>query len=270
MDDPAQPRNFTWYVERPAKNWKSDMHWFYTADELSHEDSLRALARGGFDTVLRGIGKRFGLETLYVDKLSFIAVTNCQRGYLHTDFDNVGGRAFNLLVGIDSPEGGGPELIVETEDKMRRGEVYYGTNAGVLMGDGTRHRTRECDYRASRQARITASIYLVDLNDSNLHNLMSYTPSPFSIPDEDRRKWTWTQRGRHWNKNDGSVSLINDVGRKPFSVSDVWDNCDKSKCRSDDEDVWYDMRTWCLKTCGVFLDDEVYQLGQRRNEVLGY
>ena len=59
------------------------MHWFYTADELSHEDSLRALARGGFDLVLQGIGKRFGLETLHVDKFGFAAVTNCQRGYLY-------------------------------------------------------------------------------------------------------------------------------------------------------------------------------------------
>ncbi|EJK53591.1 hypothetical protein THAOC_26942, partial [Thalassiosira oceanica] len=247
-DNPAQLRNFTWGAVRPAKNWKSDMHWFHTADELSHEDSLRALARGGFDSVLRGIGKRFGLKTLHVDKLGFIVVTNCQRGYLHTDFENVGGGAFNFLFGINSPEDGGPELIFETEDKMRRGEVYYGANAGILVGDGTRHRTRECDHRASHQVRITAFIYLVDLNDDNLHDVIAY--SPFSIsspPYQERRKWTWTQRGRHWNQNNGSVSLINDVGRKPFNVSDVWDNCDKSKCRSGNQQVsvdeGYDMRT---------------------------
>ena len=35
-------RNFTWNVERPDKKWKSDMHWFNTADELAHEDGLRA------------------------------------------------------------------------------------------------------------------------------------------------------------------------------------------------------------------------------------
>ena len=274
-DDPAQLRNFTWDVERPAKIWQSDMHWFNTADELSHEDSLRALSRGGFDTVLQGIGKRFGLDTLHVDSFGFVAVTNCQRGFLHTDWEDVGGGAFNFLVGVYSPEGAGPELIVESEDEVRRGEVHYGTNAGILVGDGTRHGTRECDHRSSREVRITASIYLADLNDDNLHVVAGDTTSIFPPTGEgDGERWIWSQRGRHWNKNDGSVSLVNDAGRKPFEVSDVWDHCDKSKCHSGDEQVSVDegddMRNKCLKTCGIFLADEVYQPGKRRNEVLGY
>jgi len=35
------------------KSWKSDMHWFNTADESAYEDFLRALAKGGFDQVLQ-------------------------------------------------------------------------------------------------------------------------------------------------------------------------------------------------------------------------
>ena len=240
---------------------------------MSHEDSLRALARGGFDAVLQGIGNRFGLETLHVYKLGFIAVTNSQGGYLHTDYKNVGGEAFNFLVGIDSPEDGGPELIVETEDKVRRGEISYGTNAGILVGDGTRHGTKECDHRADRHVRITAFVYLVDLNDDNL-DVVAGDETIFPSYEE-RWEWIWAQRGRHWNRNDGSVSLVNDAGRKPFNVSDVWDNCDKIHCRSGDEQVSadderYDMRSMCLKTCAVFLDDEVYQPGKSRNEVFGY
>ena len=274
-DDPAQLRNFTWNVERPAKKWKSDMHWFNTADELSHEDSLRALARGGFDKVLEGIGKRFGLETLHVDSFGFVAVTNCQRGFLHTDWEDVGGGAFNFLVGIYSPEDSGPELIVESEDEVRRGEVHYGTNAGILVGDGTRHGTRECDHRASREVRITASIYLADLNDGNLGVVAGDTTSIFPPTGEgDGERWIWTQRGRHWNRDDRSVSLTNDAGRKPFKVRDVLDHCDKSKCHPGDAQVSVDegedMRNKCLKTCGVFIDDEVYQPGKRRNEVYGY
>ena len=37
------------------------MHWFNTADEAAHEDVLRALARGGFDEVIKGIANEFGL-----------------------------------------------------------------------------------------------------------------------------------------------------------------------------------------------------------------
>lgn len=76
----SELRNFTWNVERPEKKWKSDMHWFNTADELSHEDALRALAKGGFDLVLEAIGKEFGLDHLHVDSVGFVAVTNCDRG----------------------------------------------------------------------------------------------------------------------------------------------------------------------------------------------
>ena len=91
--DAGKLRNFTWNVERPAKKWKSDMHWFNTADELSHEDALRALAKGGFDKVLEGIGKEFGLETLHVDSFGFVAVTACERGFIHTDWEDVQGKA---------------------------------------------------------------------------------------------------------------------------------------------------------------------------------
>lgn len=110
-------RNFTWNVERPAKKWRSDMHWFNTADELSHEDSLRALARGGFDEVLKGIGEAFHLDELHVDSFGFVAVTECERGFIHTDWEDVDGRAFNFLVGISSPKGAGPELVVTEGDR---------------------------------------------------------------------------------------------------------------------------------------------------------
>mmetsp|Transcript_11156 Transcript_11156/g.16738 ORF Transcript_11156/g.16738 Transcript_11156/m.16738 type:complete len:86 (+) Transcript_11156:278-535(+) len=53
------------------------MHWFNTntADELAHEDYfLRALAKGGFDQVLQGIGAMYGLDTLHVVSVGFLAV----------------------------------------------------------------------------------------------------------------------------------------------------------------------------------------------------
>jgi hypothetical protein len=129
----GQKRNITWNVERPAKKWKSDMHWFNVADELAHEDALRALSKGGFDSVLQAIGEQFNLDTLHVDSVGFVAVTHCERGFIHTDWEEVDGRAFNFLVGIQSPHDAGPELVVENDG--RKGEVYYGSGEyGILVG----------------------------------------------------------------------------------------------------------------------------------------
>lgn len=183
--------------------------------------------------------------------------------FIHTDWEDVDGKAFNFLVGIASPEDAGPELVVEGDKK---GELYYGTNAGVLVGDGTRHGTRECDHRAKRGVRITCSIYLADLNKNNLPVVAGDTTSMF--PPEGEVNWIWSQRGRHWHK-DGGRSLETDLGRTPFAVEDALDECDKKvldgKCIGDTEE-----RAGCLKTCGVFVDDAVYKPGEERRKVFGY
>ena len=258
-------RNFTWNVERPAKKWKSDMHWFNTADELSHEDSLRALAKGGFDDVLRGIGERFNLDELHVDSFGFVAVTECERGFIHTDWEDTDGRAFNFLVGILSPEGAGPELVVSEGD--RRGETYYGTNSGVLVGDYTRHGTRECDHRSYRGVRITASIYLADVTEDNVGILAGDTTSIFPPMADVGEEWIWSQRGRHWRKGDGGSGIAGDLGRAPFSFQDKAKGCTVEDCNNEGTRP----RNSCLKTCKVFMDDDSeYMPGKERRMVLGY
>lgn len=256
-------RNFTWNVERPAKKWKSDMHWFNVADELAHEDSLRALAKGGFDEVLNAIGEQFNLDSLHVDSMGFVAVTNCERGFIHTDWEEVDGRAFNFLIGIQSPAEAGPELVIESD---RKGEVYYESNAGVLVGDGTRHGTRECDHRESRGVRITASIYLADLTEDNLKVAAGDTTSIF--PPTGDEEWIWAQRGRHWSK-DGKRSLVNDLGRKEINVEDDFKDCERrtknGQCKGNTEE-----RSGCLKTCKVYLHDDEYKPGVSRKEIFGY
>ncbi|KAL3810922.1 hypothetical protein ACHAXA_008772 [Cyclostephanos tholiformis] len=266
--DDGNLRNFTWNVERPAKKWKSDMHWFNTADELSHEDALRALAKGGFDDVLRGIGETFDLDELHVDSFGFVAVTECERGFMHTDWDDVDGRAFNFLVGISSPEDAGPELVVANGDG-RRGETFYGTNAGVLVGDGTMHGTRECNHRASRGVRITASIYLADVTRDNLSILAGDTTSIFPPMEEVGEEWIWSQRGRHWRKGEdgGGPGLVGDLGRSKFPFEDKATGCAWDDCENEGDNP----RNACLKTCRVFMDDESeYMPGKARREVMGY
>ncbi|KAL7546267.1 hypothetical protein ACHAWF_009602 [Thalassiosira exigua] len=257
-------RNLTWSVGRPAKMWKSDMHWFDTADERAHEDALRALARGGFDTVLQAIGEAFDLDSLHVDSVGFVAVTNCDRGYVHTDWDLVDGRAFNFLVGIESPEGAGPELVVEG-DRSRKGEVHYRSDAGILVGDGTRHGTRECDHRAVQGVRITCSIYLADATEDILDTIAGDTTSIFPPTGRTAREWVWAQRGRHWRR-DGESSLVGDLGRRSFEVGDNAKGCTEEDCTHDTEKG----RNVCLKTCNVFIEDSEYNPGKERSAVLGY
>ena len=56
------------------------MHWFDAADEASHEDSLRALAKGGFDEVLNAIGTYLGLDHLTTFSIGLLAVTKADKG----------------------------------------------------------------------------------------------------------------------------------------------------------------------------------------------
>jgi hypothetical protein len=44
-------RDYNWYIQRPESHWKSNMHWISPADEAGHEDYLRFLSAGGFDSV---------------------------------------------------------------------------------------------------------------------------------------------------------------------------------------------------------------------------
>ena len=56
------------------------MHWFDIADEAAHEDSLRALAAGGFDEVLDAIGRHFGLDHLVTFSIGLLAVSKADKG----------------------------------------------------------------------------------------------------------------------------------------------------------------------------------------------
>ena len=247
------------------RHWNSDIHWFNAADELAHEDSLRVLAKGGFDEVLNGIGKLFGLDSLHVLSVGFLAVTNCEQGYIHHDYEDVDGRAFNFLFGIHSPDDAGPELYIVNDDE-KRGEVRYGSNAGILVGDGTKHGTKECDHRSLREVRISCSIYLADLTEENLDAIVGDDTSVF--PPTDAAEWMWAQRGRHWNKN-GGRSLVNDVGRRSLQVQDDVDGCEEGMCLTAKDGI-VEYRNKCKRTCKIFIDDRKYQPGESRHDILGY
>ncbi|KAL3811945.1 hypothetical protein ACHAXA_007225 [Cyclostephanos tholiformis] len=240
-DDPLPP------------NGASNMFWFNTADELSHKDALSTLVKGGFNDILHGISETFDLDKLHVNSFGFIAVTECKCGFMHTNWDDIDGHAFHYLIGISSPEDAGPEFVVVNRNGMR-GETFYGTNAGVLVRDGTMHGTRDCDHCMSWGVRITASIYLVDVMRDNLRILVGDTTSIFPPVEEVGEEWIWSQRGWHWCKGEdvGGPGLVGDLGMSKFpfedkSVGCMWDNC------KNEGNNW---RNACLKMHRVFMDDE--------------
>ena len=184
---------------------------------------------------------------------------------MHHDFDDADGKTFNLLVGIEAPEGAGPELVVQSDSK-RRGEIRYGADVGVIVGDETFHGTRECDHRAHRGFRLACTIYLADLNEKSLSGLARDESSVF--PPTGETKWIWSQRGRHWRK-EGGRSLENDLGRSPLQMEDEITGCEERKANGEClvEGI---ARDKCLKTCDLFIDDYEYRPGEERSKVMGY
>mmetsp|Transcript_19450 Transcript_19450/g.42294 ORF Transcript_19450/g.42294 Transcript_19450/m.42294 type:complete len:820 (-) Transcript_19450:205-2664(-) len=264
-------RNFTWSAKRPDnfKGSDSDMHWFDIGDEAAHEDSLRALAKGGFDEVLNTIGTYLGSKQLVSFSIGLLAVTKAGKGHVHVDFQQSKRRAFNFLVNLETP-GDEPELTVVEEDCLgnrRRGQVKYAPTFGVLNGDDGMHATNECNHRASKGVRITASIFISELEEESLDQVADHDNYYFPFGNMD---WIWAQRGRHWSK-DGSVSLVSDKGRVPFEAKDDLEGCEervgekKEKCVQNTIE-----RKRCYKTCGTFVTDDKYRPGEERQKVFGW
>ena len=239
---------------------------FLFSDEAAHEEAIRALAKGGFDEVLNAIGTYLGLDNLVSFSIGILAVTRADKGYIHVDFSHSDQKAANFLVNLQTP-GDEPELTVIEEDDVgnrRRAQVKYADEFGVLNGDDAMHATNECNHRASGGVRITASIFLSQLEEASLKQVAEHDKYYFPFGNMD---WIWAQRGRHWNK-DGTASMMNDKGRQPFEPVDAIEGCEYRIGENKDECMVHgEVRMNCYKTCGFFKDDGEYRPGEERKIV---
>jgi len=226
------------------------------ADEITHEEYIKVLAKGNFDAVLNGIGKYLGLESLAVYHLTFLAVSHSERGFMHRDTHDTGASVYNVIIPLILDDEALPELVMsDWWDESKMGSLKYQIGTASMMGDDAMHGTQACDYREKKGMRMAATVYIADINQANYKDITINTLTQiFPLPDED---WLWAQRGRHWG--DGA-SLKTDQGRKPFSVSDHFINCkeraENSMCESDG--AMFDTketRQQCLKTCKVYEED---------------
>mmetsp|Transcript_22696 Transcript_22696/g.47091 ORF Transcript_22696/g.47091 Transcript_22696/m.47091 type:complete len:476 (-) Transcript_22696:1378-2805(-) len=261
-------RELKWYIQRPGKHYDSDLHWFGCGDEWTHESFLRAMADAGLDAVLDAIADEFDLDGLTIQGVGFLSATYGGESFMHWDWSNTGGRAFNILIPLEQVPGSGPELYVsdrEVEDDPEGvdGEIKLHPSYGVLLGDDSYHGTHECDHRPTGKIRASVSIYLADLTPENVMMVASDPTAIFPLPHS--YKWLWTQRGRHWG--DGR-SMADDIGRISWQPVDFWDDCAKLAADGECEvSNAHETRNNCQVTCKVFIPDDEYQLGVPRSKI---
>ena len=186
-----------WFVQRPEDHWHSNMHWISPADAESHDDYLRALGEGGFDEVLDGIGKTLGLEGLVCFHVTFIGVSHCDKGYLHYDFHETGGKGFNVIFPLILANESYPELAVQSDDGEHVGGYKYRYNYASMVGDNAIHATAAIDYTSTGEMRMAATVYIADVHPGNVGSILSdYTQA---YPPKDA-KLLLKDAGKHWGK----------------------------------------------------------------------
>lgn len=208
--NPGQEKSVTfqkqnWMVHRPKSHWRSNMHWLSPADETAHDNYLTILSAGGFDKVLESIGAYFNLNGLSAYHLSFIGVSQCERGFIHTDVNDSGVMAFNLIIPLMLVEGESPELEILSDDETMTRFYQYEYNVASMIGDDALHATASCDYISKGEMRICATVYVGDITTTNVRNLlMSLTQA---YPPVGNAKHLLDRSGDHWSKTDVSKRL---------------------------------------------------------------
>ena len=203
----------SWYLQRPESEWRSNLHWLSPGDNPAHEDYLQALSVAGFDEVLDGAGKYLGMNGLVAFHVTFIAVSQSTRGYLHHDVLWTGAKTYNVIIPLLLANETGPELDLqggvsyqEYDEKTNYtvGRYRYEYEVGSMMGDGAVHATSAVDYRRGKEMRMAATVYIADVNEQNYAGILAeYTQS---YPPRDKSVLLgWA--GRHWRRDDPSVKL---------------------------------------------------------------
>ena len=163
--------------------------------------------------MLDSIGSYFDMDGLVAYQVTFIAVSSSTKGYLHYDVTNTGSKTFNIIIPLILANQTGPEVDIQDrpddidegeEHALRVGRYRYEYDVAIMMGDDAYHATSAADYRLTGEMRLAATIYVSDVNDENVDNIVyDYTQA---YPPQDRNlllRWA----GRHWKRNDPMTRL---------------------------------------------------------------
>lgn len=198
-----------WFVERPLDYNVFDMLFFIPATHHAHNDFLKALGRVGFDRVLDAIGTYFGWDGITCVHVSLLGLSQSDttKNRMHQDYDDTGGKAFNLLIPLIMPkESTDPELVIEDPDDSVLGNYKYRYNEGVMVGDEARHATRQgVNYRETNEYRFFASVYVADANATNGADVIpNYYMDGYPFHDPQIAVDT---AGSIWKRDDPTVKL---------------------------------------------------------------
>jgi hypothetical protein len=223
-----------WYIQRPAKFWLSNIHWISPADEKSNTDYLMALSAAGFDHILSSVGTQMDLKGLACYHITFIAISYSKRGYEHYDLTQTApesnkSRGFNIIIPLILANETGPELDVSATDFESVGRLRYQYDIAVMvrttgtkvilfaifvesnrrlqfkLGDDAHHASSATDYRLSKEVRMAATVYIADIDEGNIRQIMAdYTQK---YPPSDRPDLLLGMAGTHWNAKDPDTKL---------------------------------------------------------------
>ena len=195
--------NNQWYLQRPENKWRSNLQWFSPGGSPAHEHYLQALSVAGFDEVLESIGDYLGMDGLVVFHVTFIAVSFSHKGLMHHDLTNTGAKAYNVIIPLILANETGPELDLQDKE-LTTGRYRYEYNVASMMGDDADHGTSACDYRMNKEMRMAATVYIADVNDDNIENVMQHYTQVYPPKDLDLLK-SW--KARHWKRGDPTRML---------------------------------------------------------------
>jgi hypothetical protein len=234
--------------------WKTDMVWLDPGDESCFESLLGVLRRGGFDMVLDQVGRAFDLNSLMIQGVGAIFLSQYnQPNNIHVDIEGSRGSFYNIIIPVHIPSGHDAIFMLSDRGDDYEGHIKLDPNVGIVLGGESKHGTGKCDYRAEEDFRLLFAVYVADITDDNVELIASDSTSLW--PTDGDTNWFLAQKGRLWTR-DGKNSLLNDTGREPLDVQDLQEECPQliDQCEKDLNGV----RLQCPKTCGLYLEDDVY------------
>jgi hypothetical protein len=270
---------YLWHARRrddDGEGRHGDLHHLSPADERAHEGALRALAAGGFDAALAGLGHALGLDGLAVVGVTFAGASHGEEDRAGGAAVDTRGGAFRVVIPLAFEEDAPPEVVLWDDGEGEgeedggdapppRGEIKYRRGTGIVLGDGAAHGATAFDLRARTGLRLAAIVDVAEVWRGNVHGVArAMAAARGAFPPRDAAEaWLLAQEARHWRREGGGQGLAGDVGRRPFVVEDYVAGCTEEDCVTGD-------RNSCLRTCRVFMHDSEYKPGKERHEVLGY
>jgi hypothetical protein len=130
-----------WFLQRPDKNWRSNLQWISPGDEESQQSYVEALSAAGFDDILAKIGENLGMDGLVAFHVTFIGVSHSTEGFMHYDVTETGRKAFNIIIPLILANDTGPELDLQDPEKVNddgeelHGRYRYEYDVASMLGD---------------------------------------------------------------------------------------------------------------------------------------